>query len=161
MQINIKWFLVGVLLALFVGVATGYFRYWFGFFVLGQGIITGLIVPWLMGKLLPQSTIKNVVSKKPNTFVISLMILLCFLVAQILGFGLAQPWFDSLGWLGRVVSGDTSEHIFGVSMLGGVASRHFEMGLNGGFWIFLNLFDLLFMEFFLLVGLNTQLEKKT
>jgi hypothetical protein len=89
-----------------------------------------------------------------------LLLFIRFLTAQAVGFGLSQPWFDPVGWVARVVSGRTSEPIFGISMLGGVASRNFQMGVKGGFWIFLNLFDLFFMAFFLLVGINTQLEKK-
>jgi len=127
---------------------------------LGQGIIVGLTIPWLTDKFSSRRSLKQAAVSKPNSLFVVLLLFICFLTAQAVGFGLSQPWFDPVGWVARVVSGRTSEPIFGISMLGGVASRNFQMGVKGGFWIFLNLFDLFFMAFFLLVGINTQLEKK-
>jgi len=118
------------------------------------------MIPWLTGKFSSGSPLKQVTSDKPHSLFAALLFFICFLAAQAIGFGLSQPWFDPGGWGIRVLSGKTSEHIFGISMLGGVASRNFQMGIKGGFWIFLNLFDLFFMAFFLLVGINTQWEKK-
>ncbi len=160
MKNNTKWLLAGVVAAGIIGAAAGCFRYWFGYFVLGQGIIAGLMIPWLTGKFSSGKSLKQAAVVKPNTLIVVPLLFICFLAAQAAGFGLSQPWFDPVGWVARILSGRTSEAIFGISMLGGVASRNFQMGVKGGFWIFLNLFDLFFMAFFLLVGINTQLEKK-
>jgi hypothetical protein len=148
--------MAGIVAAFIIGLAAGYCRYWFGYFVLGQGIIVGLTIPWLTGKFSSKRSLKQAVVSKPNTLIVVLLFFICFLMAQGVGFGLSQPWFDPIGWVVRTLSGRTSEHIFGISMLGGVASRSFHLGVKGGFWVFLNLFDLFFMVFFLLVGINTQ-----
>lgn len=159
MKADLRWLGTGVLVAFCMGLAVGYFRYWFGYFVLGQGVLVGFAIPWMM-KIVSPGAMERVRSTALPTFRISLFFFGCFMIAQSVGFGWAQPWFEPLGWLGRVVSGATSEHLFGIALMGGVHNKAFGMGMEGGFWVFLNLFDLVFMEFFLLVGLNTHLEKK-
>ncbi|WP_139795873.1 hypothetical protein [Desulfocicer vacuolatum] len=96
--------------------------------------------------------------KKPDSMTQVLIFFACFMIAQAIGFGLAQPWFEPLGWLGRVIQNDTKESIWGITLLGGAVAKNFQLGVNGVFWIFLNLFDLFFMVFFLLVGVNSQPE---
>ncbi len=156
---NPKWVMAGVISALIFGAVAGCFRYWFGYFILGQGCIAGLGIPWLMAVMASKNTIKKAGSKRSKTFVFSLFLLFCFMTAQAMGFGLSQPWFDPLGWVGRVIDGDTSEHIFGIATHSGIENRAFSMGANRWFWIFANLFDVFFMEFFLIIGINIQSEK--
>ena len=43
-------FLVGILISALMGLATGWVRYWMGFFVLFQGVIASLLIVWLVGK---------------------------------------------------------------------------------------------------------------
>jgi len=158
---RLKWVaVVGILLAFVVGVIAGWGRYWYGYFVLGQGTIVGLFIPWaatiLCSKTLPpRRTMKN-----PGAIRQVLILFFCFMIAQAIGFGMAQPWFDPVGWLGRVSQHGTKETVWGISLLGGAAAKNFQLGMNGGFWIFLNLFDLFFMAFFMLVGINSQPEEK-
>ena len=89
-----------------------------------------------------------------------LILFFWFMIAQAIGFGMAQPWFDPLGWLVRVIQHGTRETVWGIGLIGGVAAKNFQLGVNGYFWIFLNLFDLFFMGFFLLVGVNSQPEDR-
>ncbi|MDD9303220.1 MAG: hypothetical protein HUK40_13105 [Desulfobacter sp.] len=87
-----------------------------------------------------------------------MILLFCFMAAQAIGFVIAQPWFEPLGWLGRIIQDGTRETVWGISLLGGAAAKNFQLGVSGGFWIFLNLFDLFFMVFFFLVGINSYWE---
>ncbi|SMD02251.1 hypothetical protein SAMN02746065_1224 [Desulfocicer vacuolatum DSM 3385] len=148
----------GMGLAVFAGAAAGWGRYWYGYFVLGQGTLAGLFVPWAAGILCPSTLTPGKTMKKPDSMTQVLIFFACFMIAQAIGFGLAQPWFEPLGWLGRVIQNDTKESIWGITLLGGAVAKNFQLGVNGVFWIFLNLFDLFFMVFFLLVGVNSQPE---
>ncbi len=82
------------------------------------------------------------------------------MISQAVGFGIAQPSFDPLGWPGRVWNGDTMESIFGVFSTGGVAHQAFSEGLSGGFWLFLSFIDIIFMFFFILISLPSKKIKK-
>jgi len=146
----------GMLLALAVGAIAGWGRYWYGYFVLGQGVIVGLFIPWALNISCSGALRSRNMTNSPGPMMHVLILFFCFMIAQAIGFGMAQPWFDPLGWLSRVVQDETREAVWGVSLLGGVAARDFQLGVSGGFWIFLNLFDLFFMGFFLLVGINSQ-----
>jgi hypothetical protein len=150
----------GVVLAIIIGAMAGWGRYWYGYFVLGQGTFVGLFIPWAATILCPPAATPIKIPEKPGSITLVFILFACFMIAQAIGFGLAQPWFDPLGWLGRVSQHGTKETVWGISLLGGAAAKNFQLGVNGGFWIFLNLFDLFFMVFFLLVGINSQPEGK-
>ncbi len=159
-QISACWLTTGILFAVAAGCMAGWARYWYGYFVLGQGVLAGLFIPWAaktfcFGFMQPKKMVKM-----PGSMMLLLIFFICFMIAQAIGFGMAQPWFDPVGWLGRMVQHKTKETVWGISLLGGAAARDFRMGINGGFWIFLNLFDLFFMCFFLLVGINSQQDGK-
>lgn len=147
----IKWIIV----ALIVGFVFGWVRYWIGYYVLLQGITAGLLV---------SSIVKKVAVRQQQSFVdfrfkIAIVLFFSFMIAQVIGFGTAQPTFDPFGWFGRVWQGDTSESVFGIFSTGGVAHQAFSEGLSGGFWLFLSLFDLAFMFFFILVSLPLKISK--
>lgn len=157
-RINVFRLAAGIVLALSIGAIAGWNRYWYGYFVLGQGVLVGFFIPWAAKNLCARDLHPRKTMKNPGSMMQVLILFLCFMIAQAIGFGMAQPWFDTVGWLGRVIQHGTRETVWGISLLGGVAAKNFQMGVNGGFWIFLNLFDLFFMGFFLLVGINSQPE---
>ncbi len=140
-----KW----ILIALIVGLVVGWIRYWIGYYILLQGIVAGLLIPWVVKKNAKEQQ-QSIVNAR---FKIAIFLFFSFMIAQAIGFGLAQPVFDPIGWLARVWNGDTTESIFGVFSTGGVAHQAFSEGLSGGFWLFLTLFDMAFMFFFLLISL--------
>jgi hypothetical protein len=137
------------------GVLAGVFRYWFGFFILGQGIFVGWLAPKLVAALASVNASNDSGSASLKSFVF-IIIILFFLFGQAIGFGLAQPWFEPIAWLDRVLSGRTSEYLFGIRLFGGVVNQPASLVVDGGFWLFFNLFDLIFMAFFLLIGFNAQ-----
>jgi hypothetical protein len=143
----LETFMVGILISALIGLATGWVRYWMGFFVLFQGVIASLLIAWLVGKYFKS---RDSVSTPSNK--IALLTALCWLavfwVAQIYGLGLAQPWFDPWGYFGRILQGDAQETAFGLRATGGWA-RGFGGGFGGGFWIFLNALDSVIMYLFL------------
>lgn len=157
-RIKARRLAIGIFLALAVGAIAGGIRYWYGYFVLGQGTMVGLFIPWAANMLCPKDLPPGKTLKIPGSMMQVLILFICFMIAHAIGFGMAQPWFDPLGWLGRVLQDQTRETVWGISLMGGVAAKNFQLGVNGGFWIFLNLFDLFFMGFFLLVGVNSQPE---
>jgi hypothetical protein len=159
-KIPIRRLTAGIVLALVLGIIAGWGRYWYGYFVLGQGTIVGLLIPWTATILCPGTSHHQKSINHPGSLKLTLILFTCFMITQAIGFGMAQPWFDPLGWLGRIVQHDTQETVWGMSLLGGVAAKNFQLGMNGGFWIFLNLFDLFFMFFFLLIGINSQPEDR-
>ena len=145
-----------ILVAFVAGLITGWIRYWIGYYVLLQGIAVAFLISWGVHKI----AIKQQALLAKAHFKISIILLFSFLVAQAVGFGLAQPHFDPLGWFGRIWQGQTVESIFAIFSTGGVAHHTFAEGLNGGFWLFLSLFDLAFMFFFLLIMLPPKTKKK-
>lgn len=160
MKEKTKWYVSGFAAAFIIGILAGYFRYWYGFFVLGQGIISGLVIAYVMKKSVKNEILSSKNFNPMRTSLLTLLLLIVFYFAQFIGFGLSQPWFEPFSWFYSAVSGNTSEEVFGLSLMGGVIGRGFNMGLNGGFWLFLNIFDMLFMGFFITVGINSQLEKE-
>lgn len=66
---------------------------------------------------------------------------------EIIGIGLSQPWFDPLGWLGKIIQNQSSETIFGIGYTGNIA-RNIDGYAQGGFWILLHTLDLILMLFF-------------
>ena len=152
--------MVGIVLALAAGAIIGWGRYWYGYFVLGQGTLVGLFIPWATTIICSKSLHPRKTMKKPGSMTLVLILFASFMLAQSIGFGMAQPWFDPAGWLSRVIQHGTRETVWGISLMGGAVAKDFQLGVNGGFWIFLNLFDLFFMVFFLLVGINSQPEDR-
>jgi len=148
----LKW--IGI--ALIVGLAFGWIRYWIGYYILIQGVLAGLLIPWLIGKTAQdqKEALTNV------RFKMSIVLFFSFMIAQALGFGLAQPVFDPFNWFYRVWDGQTSESVFGIFSTGGVVHETFSGGLSGGFWVLLSFIDLFFMWFFILVSLPLPTNKK-
>lgn len=139
----------GLAMSLALGVVTGWIRWWEGFFVLFQGAGCGLLLAWLIGRIGRQE------GKKPRhpgfrpALVLALLWWAAFMAGQGVGLGLAQPWFDPLGWLARVWDGKSTEFAFGVAATASI-HRSFAMGASNGFWLILNLIDWFIMIFFLL-----------
>ena len=147
-----KW----VFVALVLGFIFGWIRYWIGYYILLQGIAAGLLIAWAVKKIAKdqQQSLINI------RFKMTIILFFSFMIGEAVGFGFAQPVFDPLGWFGRVWNGDTSESVFGIFSTGGVAHQAFSGGLNGGFWLFLSLFDLIFMFFFMLISMPLKTNKK-
>ena len=148
----LKW--LGI--ALIVGLAFGWVRYWIGYYILIQGVLAGLLIPWLIGKTATdqKEALANV------RFKMSIVLFFSFMIAQAIGFGLAQPMFDPFSWFYRVWDEQTSESVFGIFSTGGVVHETFSGGLSGGFWVLLSCIDLFFMWFFILVSLPLPTNKK-
>lgn len=141
----IKWIFITIV----IGFITGWLRYWMGYYILIQGVVLGFLVPWLIHKSdkQPQKILSD------HSFKITVLLFFSLMIGQALGFGFAQPVFDPLCWFGRTWSGATSESVFGIFSTAGVAHKAFSGGMNGGFWLFLWLFDVAFMFFFMLISL--------
>jgi hypothetical protein len=138
---------MGIAAAVLIGFAAGWLRYWVGFFVLIQGGVAGALLAWLIATLgrSPGGCTGPSRPAFPGTLGYSLLWVAAFMAAEPFGLGLAQPWFDPWGWMGRVLAGKTVEPVFGLSSLGGVVIRSFSLGCQGWFWVFLNLLDALLM----------------
>ncbi len=147
-----KW----ILISLIVGLVVGWIRYWIGYYILIQGVLVGLLISWLVKKTAQEQkeALANVRFKMANVLFFS------FMIAQAIGFGLAQPVFDPFNWLARVWDGQTSESVFGIFSTGGVVHETFSGGLSGGFWVLLSFIDLFFMFFFILVSMPLATNKK-
>ncbi len=141
----LKWILIAVL----TGLVFGWIRYWIGYYILIQGVIAGFLIPWMVKK----TATKQMEVLASIRFKMANLLFFSFILAQALGFGLAQPVFDPFNWFYRVWDGQASETVFGIFSTGGVVHETFSDGLSGGFWVFLWLFDLFFMFFFMLVSL--------
>lgn len=147
----LKWILIAVLTGLFFG----WIRYWIGYYILIQGVIAGLLIPWMV-----KNTAANQLEALSNIrFKMATLLFFSFLIAQALGFGLAQPVFDPFNWFVRVWNGDTTESVFGIFSTAGVVSQTFSEGLSGGFWLFLSMIDMFFMFFFILVSMPLTTKK--
>ncbi|MGD1100672.1 MAG: hypothetical protein ABSA59_01290 [Terriglobia bacterium] len=140
-------FLSGIVISALIGLATGWVRYWMGFFVLFQGVIASLLIVWLIGKYRKHGSPVPSPSNR-TALMAALGWLITFWVAQIYGLGLAQPWFDPFGYFGRILQGDAKEMAFGIKAIAGWA-RGFGGGFGGGFWVFLNVLDSAIMYLFL------------
>jgi hypothetical protein len=145
-KLSVNLMVYGLLIAMALGALLGCLRYWMGFFILAQGACLGLITPWL--------AVKAIGGKSPDHPGVGGALgiaALWFITANIgimLGFGWAQPWFEPLGWLQRVLDGDSAEFVFGVASTGGF-SRGVAMGAQGGFWLLLSVIDWAIMFFFM------------
>jgi len=153
-KIVFKWYAYGIFISSLIGFVFGCFRYWFGFFVLIQGMIAGFFIPKITSLFVKESA-----SNRIKTSKVVFVMFVFFILFQVVGFGVAQPWFDPVGWLSRVMSGSTYEDIFGLALMGNAIGKQIIMGANKGFWAFLNLFDIVFMYFFMIVSMNSQLKE--
>ena len=136
-----------MIIAITVGVGFGIFRYWFGFFVLIQGVLGASIVSWLLSRTSPGRTQLCQHPGSMRSLGYAFMLSLTFVIGEILGIGLSQAWFDPLGWMTRILQGDTAESLFGIAYTGTIAhsiDSHAEKSL----WVVLNVIDLTFMLFF-------------
>ena len=148
-KISVSSFLKWILIAITTGFAVGWIRYWIGYYILIQGILSGWLIGWLVCK-----TAQNQNEALSDIrFKMAILLFFSFMIAQALGFGLAQPVFDPFNWVYRVWNGQTTESVFGIFSTGGVVHQTFSEGLSGGFWIFLWFIDTSFMFFFLLISL--------
>jgi len=148
----VKWLLIAGV----TGLVFGWIRYWIGYYVLIQGVIAGLLIPWMVKKAAPN----QLEAISDIRFKMALLLFFSFMVAQAIGFGMAQPVFDPFNWVARVWNGDTTESVFGIFSTGGVVHQTFSEGLSGGFWAFLWFFDISFMFFLMLVSLPLTTNKK-
>ena len=148
--------LIWILIAIGIGMVMGWIRYWIGYYILFYGILSAILVTWAIHKT---SEIRQTLLLKAK-FKLSIVLFFSFMIGQAIGFGLAQPWFDPVGWLIRVLDGQTVESVFGVFSTAGVSHQFYSGGFDSGFWIFLSLFDLVFMFFFILITLAPKLAKK-
>lgn len=147
----LKWILIAVL----TGLVFGWIRYWIGYYILLQGVIAGLLIPWMIKK----TAVSQMEALSNIRFKMALLLFFAFIIAQALGFGLAQPVFDPFNWFARVWNGETTESVFGIFSTAGVVSQTFSEGLSGGFWLFLSMIDLFFMFFFILVSMPLNSKK--
>ncbi len=154
-----RWLVCGIVSAFIVGIIMGFVRYWAGCFILFCGVVAGYVTVVFSSILVGSICISKKEFLKTKTFRMVLAMFIVFIIGELLGFGLAQPWFDPIGFFGRVVAGRTSEMTFVVGMTGGIIGKHFIFGVNKGFWVFLNMIDILFMLFFMLITLNIKMEK--
>lgn len=118
--------------SLLLGLVAGYVRYWLGFFVLAQGAGAGLLIAWLIGRMGGGRGAKPLHPGVGPALLTALACLACFLAAEAVGFGLAQPWFDPLGWSARVLEGRSAEYCFGIAATAGV-HRGFVLGAGVAF----------------------------
>ncbi|HKI88489.1 MAG TPA: zinc ribbon domain-containing protein [Draconibacterium sp.] len=154
-SISIASLLKWILIALFTGLVFGWIRYWIGYYILIQGIIAGLLIPWMIKK----TAVNQMAALSNIRFKMAIALFFTFIISEAIGFGLAQPVFDPFNWFVRVWNGDTTESIFGIFSTAGVVSQTFSEGLSGGFWAFLWFIDLFFMFFFLLVSMPLSTKK--
>jgi len=147
----VKWIVVSIV----TGLVFGWVRYWIGYYILIQGVIAGLIIPWMLKKTAPNQL--DAISS--IRFKMAVLLFLVFMFAQAVGFGMAQPVFDPFNWVARVWNGDTSESVFGIFSTGGVVHGTFSEGVSGGLWVLLSLIDLFFMFFFMLVSMPLTTKK--
>ena len=138
--------LPGLIAAFATGIVLGCLRYWLGFFVIAQGAVLGLLVPWLAVRL--QGGQKPVHPGVKMALAVAGLWFAAANLGLLTGFGLAQPWFDPLGWLGRLLDHDTAEFVFGVAS-NAAYSRGVAFGAQGGFWLIINGIDWAIMFFFL------------
>jgi len=148
--------LLWILIAAGIGLTVGWIRYWIGYYILLQGIISGMLIPWAIHRI-PKD---RQMILADATFKMSIVTFFSFMVGQAIGFGLAQPWFEPIGWLMRILDDKTVESVFGIFSTGGVTHQFYANGLNGGFWVILSLIDLAFMFFFILISLPRKSVRK-
>jgi len=141
--------LLGCAVMLGLGFVIGVLRYWFGFFVLIQGAVTAGLGVWGIIIMAGRSGKGPPHPGPGKAFRCALLWTSIFLLAELAGLGVAQPWFEPGTWVVRVVQGLTVEPVFGLSATGPV-HRAFAGGASGLFWVILNFIDISIMLFFLM-----------
>lgn len=139
--------LSGLVAAVVVGVAVGWLRYWLGFFVVIQGAVTGALLAWIVAAL-GRPAGREGGPRHPGLRASSCFAaawLVAFLLGQLVGTGLAQPWFEPWGLLARILAGETVEPVFGIAAAGKITTGAFALSTSGFFWGLLNLLDALVM----------------
>lgn len=154
-KIALSSFLKWILIATLTGLVFGWVRYWIGYYILIQGVIAGLLIPWMLKK----TATNQLDAISTIRFKMAVLLFFAFMLAQAVGFGMAQPVFDPFNWVARVWNGDTTESVFGIFSTGGVVHGTFSEGISGGFWVLLSLIDLFFMFFFMLVSMPLTTKK--
>lgn len=139
---------VGALLSVLVGMAMGWGRYWIGYFVLFQGAIAGVGIALAVSALTRIRHNGAVGPGAAGRLGVAAIWFIFFQAGQVIGFGLAQPWFDPVAWFFKVLNGRAAELVFGAKSSGGNV-EDFAMGANGFLWIAFTLVDWAVMFFFL------------
>lgn len=80
--INVYRLAAGIILALIVGAIAGCGRYWYGYFVLGQGTIVGLFIPWAANILCSNEIPASKMMKNPGSIIQVLILFFSFMIAQ-------------------------------------------------------------------------------
>ena len=137
-------------IALTFGAGFGVIRYWVGFLIIFQSVAAATLIPWVLARTPASRKAFSIHPGFKPALLFALMLTVMFVIGQVIGIGLAQPWFDPLGWLSRIFHGDSSEYLLGIAYTGSVA-RNVAMGVNEGFWVLLNILDLFFLFFFFLI----------
>lgn len=140
---------LGLGLSVLLGLLLGWLRYWLGLFTLAQGAVAGLLLAWLINRLARHWGRPAWHPGFRPALLTAALWFAAFMLGQGAGFGLAQPWFEPLGWLARLWDGKTVEPTFAIAATGPV-HRAYAGGANGWFWLVLNCVDWLIMYVFLL-----------
>lgn len=141
-------FLTAVVLALAVGIAAGWLRYWFGFLVIFHGAACAGAIGWLFHRA-RSTPPRNFVESNATVWRWSLPLLPVFWAGQLIGTGLAQPWFEPLGYFIDIVSGTSVETFIGVG-----TTHVYGGGMSGFMWAFCILLDAAVMWLLLAVALR-------
>jgi hypothetical protein len=134
--------------AVIIGLGIGWVRYWMGFLVIFQGLIAAGLINFLFG-LMRTPPPHGPALTNEHVWKWSAIGLLFFWSAQIVGVGLAQPWFDPLNFFDTIIKGKGIEAVFGLTQTRGIAA-----GFSGWMWIFCNALDALIMWVLLAVFLR-------
>jgi len=139
--------LTAFVVALLVGVAAGWIRYWFGFLVIFHGAACAGIIGWLFHRVRPDPT--GTPEANASVWRWTLPLLAVFWAGQIAGIGLAQPWFEPLAYLGGIVAGEGVETFAAMGTV-----RTYGGGMSGFLWLFSVVLDALVMWILLAVALR-------
>ena len=144
-----RTFFLAAAAAALAGVAAGWLRYWFGVCLVVQAGLAALVLGCGVGRLLPAFGLAWPQEFRTRLW-FAAWLTLVFLASQTVGLGFAQPWFDPLGYFGRILMGRGVEEVSGLSGVGSVL-KVFAGSLGGVMWLVLNLVDALLLWVLLLI----------
>jgi len=125
--------------ALLVGVAAGWLRYWIGFVVIFHGAACAGIIGWLFHRVRPIPA-GNFDESNAQAWRWSFPLIAIFWLGQFAGTGLAQPWFDPLDYYGGILAGKGIETFLAMGQV-----RSYGGGMSGFMWAFCVLLDAVIM----------------
>lgn len=143
-----KNILTAAIIALLVGMAAGWLRYWLGFLVILHGAACAGIIGWLFHRA-RSAPPRNIQESNVRVWRWSLPLLAVFWAGQIVGTGLAQPWFEPLEHFGGIISGTSAETFLAMG-----SPRSYGGGMSGFLWVFTVLLDAVIMWLLLAVALR-------